>query len=256
MFLLYSTSGYDIVRSSKCMDFKTMNRFNYAILQPGSINAKPNGKLIPFVEHRSTSTILWPEKFSPSIENTIITDPCFTSEGYQHSIAILKELGMTFADIGYVFITHPHDDHIVRFPKEIIKPSFKKFDPTNNVLSSGIHISSSPGHSIKLQSLFFQSSSGKTVCITGDAILNKEWLLAWQYFWPNRYTQEEIIQTWKSVAAIIASADVIVPGHGGSITVTATLVEKMLRSFPSAPHSDKCSGVAHVLENRLNELNH
>lgn len=231
-----------------------MSRFNYAILQPGSIKVKPNGRLIPFVEHRSTSVILWPEDHSPSIENTILTDPCFTAEGYQYSIEILSELGMTFADIGYVFITHPHDDHIIRLPKGILKPAFRRFNPSDDIWSSKIRTSFYPGHSADLQSLIFRSSSGETVCIAGDAVLNEEWLRAWQYFWPNRYSQAEIIQTWKSVAAIVASADVIVPGHGAPISVSASLIKELLSGFPSAQYSGRCEEVAHILEKRLSEL--
>jgi len=231
-----------------------MSRFNYAILQPGSIKAKPNGRLIPFVEHRSTSVILWPEGHSPSIENTILTDPCFTAKGYQHSMEVLSELGVTFADIGYVFITHRHGDHTIRFPKGTLKPAFRRFDLKDDKWASGIRTSPYPGHSADLQSLIFRSSSGETVCIAGDAVLNEEWLRAWQYFWPNRYSQAEIIQTWKSVAAIVASADVIIPGHGASISVSASLIKELLSGFPSAQYSGRCEEVAQVLENRLSEL--
>lgn len=231
-----------------------MSRFNFAILQPGSIKAKPNGRLIPFVEHRSTSTLIWPEGDSPSRENSILTDPCFTTEGYQNATGILSKYGITFADIGYVFITHPHDDHSLRFPKGIRKPSFRWFIPNDDTWSSEIRIVTYPGHSATLQSLVFCSSSGGTISIAGDAILNEEWLRAWQYYWPNRYSQEEIIQTWKSVADIVASVDVIVPGHGASISVSASLIKEMLSGFPSAPHSAKCKEVVQILEKRLAEL--
>jgi len=231
-----------------------MSQFNYAILQPGSIRAKPSGRLLPFAEHRSTSAIIWPEGHSPSIETSILTDPCFTTDGYKHSIEVLNELGMTFADMGYVFITHPHDDHTLRFPPGTPKPTYRWFNPSDEIWSSGIRTSSYPGHSVDLKSLIFRSSSGETVYIAGDAILNEEWLMAWQYYWPNRYSQAEIIQTWKSVAAIIASADVIVPGHGTPISVSVTLVEELLSGFPSAQHSESCEEVAQVLEKRLSEL--
>ncbi|NQT73960.1 MAG: hypothetical protein HQ553_14525 [Chloroflexi bacterium] len=231
-----------------------MSRFNYAILQPGSIKAKPNGRLIPFAEHRSTSVVLWPEGHSPSIENTILTDPCLTAEGYQHSMEVLSELGVTFAEIGYVFITHQHNDHIIRFPKGILKPAFRRFNPSDDIWSSEIRTSFYPGHSADLKSLIFHSSSGDTMCIAGDAILNEEWLRAWQYFWPNRYSQAEIIQTWKSVAAIVASSDVIIPGHGAPISVSVALIKELLSGFPAAQHSDRCEEVAQVLKNRLAEL--
>ena len=231
-----------------------MRRFNYAILQPGSMKLNPNGRLIPLAQHCSTSTLIWPEDQSPSIENTILTDPCFTTEGYENAIGILGEYAIAFTDIGYVFVTHPHNDHTLKFPVGIRKPTFQWFNPSDDRWSTGFQTYTHPGHSDDMQSLVFRSSSNETICIAGDAILNEEWLKAWQYYWPNRYLQAEIIQTWESTADIVASADVIVPGHGTPISVTATLIKELLSSFPFAEHSAGCEGVVGILEKRLNEL--
>jgi glyoxylase-like metal-dependent hydrolase (beta-lactamase superfamily II) len=111
-----------------------------------------------------------------------------------------------------------------------------------------------PGHSPSLKSLTFCSGSGDKIWIAGDAILDEEWLRAWKFFWPNGYTPSSVIQTWKSVARIIANADVIVPGHGKPFRVTLPLVEKLLSDFPAAEYAGACGKAADMMADRLNRL--
>ena len=68
--------------------------------------------------------------------------------------------------------------------------------------------------------------------IVGDAIINKIWLIHWGYYWPNGYTTEQIVQTWRTVADILSKADVIVPGHGTPFRVTTSVIEEALAKTP------------------------
>lgn len=247
-------NGYGIVGTLISIKQNFMNRFNYAICQPGNIEVKPDGRTISSLERQSSSVLIWPEGQSPSAENTILTDPCFTANGYAHALRVLSDYGLSLDAIGQVFITHQHADHTPCLPKGIPKQSFRRFDPEDEKWASGIRTFSCPGHSPDSQSLIFQIPSRDNVWIVGDAILNEEWLLAWQFFWPNVYTRAEIVQTWRSVAIIVANADVIIPGHGAPFSVSASLVEKLLFNFPKAKYSAQCSEVTQVLHNRLLEL--
>jgi glyoxylase-like metal-dependent hydrolase (beta-lactamase superfamily II) len=92
------------------------------------------------------------------------------------------------------------------------------------------------------------------VWIVGDAILSLEWLLDWRYYWPNGYDVEEVIQTWRSVAAILAGAEVVIPGHGPAIEVTAVLLRDLIDVFPEAPYAASCPDVMATLAARELQL--
>ena len=34
--------------------------------------------------------------------------------------------------------------------------------------------------------------------------------MAWQYYWPNVYEVPEIVETWRSLAKILATADTVI----------------------------------------------
>ena len=110
-----------------------------------------------------------------------------------------------------------------------------------------------PGHAPDLQALRFPSESGE-VWIVGDAILSLEWLLDWRYYWPNGYDVDEVIQTWRSVAAILAGAEVVIPGHGPTFKVTAALLRDLVEGFPKAPSAAKCPDVLATLVGRQIQL--
>jgi glyoxylase-like metal-dependent hydrolase (beta-lactamase superfamily II) len=110
------------------------------------------------------------------------------------------------------------------------------------------------GHAPDLHALVFCSISGESVWVVGDAILDLTWLIAWKYYWPNLYNSHEIIQTWESVARILSRAEVVIPGHGGFITITATLIEELLATFPRAEYAEKCRDVESLLGERLHQL--
>ena len=92
------------------------------------------------------------------------------------------------------------------------------------------------------------------VWVASDAILNLEWLRAWQYYYPNRYNADEVIDTWRSLACILSEADIVIAGHGVEIEVTADLLAELLESFPDAPYADHCPDVAEMLRARLHML--
>jgi glyoxylase-like metal-dependent hydrolase (beta-lactamase superfamily II) len=226
-------------------------RYHYIFLQKGSISLAPNGTIDLSIEHRCSSVLIWPEGEQLSINNTILTDPCFTPEGFRNAEQELKRLGRAFTDIGHIFITHPHGDHLPNFPygKELAR--FRE-----GTLNSFPGIRTFPcfGHAPGLHAFVFRSVSDENVWIVGDAILNLEWLKAWKYFWPNLYSRREIVQTWESVAKILLSADVVISGHGGPIYVTASLLKELLSTFPSANYADQCQNVEQFLNRRLEQL--
>ncbi|MFC1742746.1 hypothetical protein ACFL35_02045 [Candidatus Riflebacteria bacterium] len=231
-----------------------MNKFNFSVLQHGQIGLKPDGTKKSWLEHRCTSVLIWPEDSTPSCENSVVTDPCFIGSGIKDAEAILEFLGLDFETIFEVFITHRHFDHGINLPRSQDDREFDYFQPGKNPTLAGIKTIPCPGHSRDLKALAFHSNTGQAVWIVGDAIIDREWLLDWKYYWPNGYRRNEIIQTWRSVGKIIASCGVIVPGHGSPFAVTYSLVEKLLLNFPSARHFDECDDILHLLEERLFQL--
>ncbi len=93
-----------------------------------------------------------------------------------------------------------------------------------------------------------------TVCVASDAILNRESLLAWQYFWPNVYEGPEVVETWRSLAKILATADTVIPGHGPPIRITSDLLAEMIDNFPRAEYGSLCPDVVGVFSQRLEKL--
>jgi hypothetical protein len=85
-------------------------------------------------------------------------------------------------------------------------------------------------------------------------VLDRQWLEAWQYYWPNGYAMPEIVETWRSVAKIVATADTIVPGHGPPIRVDAELVHGLAQGFTNAEYARECPDVLASLKRRCEEL--
>ncbi len=69
------------------------------------------------------------------------------------------------------------------------------------------------------------------VCIASDTILDLEWLKAWSPYWPNRYTESEVIDTWRSIASILSQADIVVPGYGKHFMINNSLLLEILERF-------------------------
>lgn len=236
------------------LETKLVKRYNYVLLQNGTLPLTLEGARDYSVEHRSTSVLIWPEDEQPSIDNTVLTDPCFTSRGFQYAMEQLEQHSLSFLDIGRFFVTHRHRDHVPTLAHFIGRTKLIKFEEGVNKALSEIVTVPYPGHAPDQQGLIFRSCSGQKVCIAGDAVLDIEWLKAWSYYWPNGYTVSEIVETWESVGKILFYADIIIPGHGQPIPVTAALIEELFVMFPSAQYASACPDVEQLLSNRYEQL--
>ncbi len=232
------------------MTDKKLQRFNWSIIQKGRLQLKSDGRIIKG-DHRCTSILAWPEDETPESEKAVLTDPCFTQRGYQIALHRLETLGASLDKIGRVFVTHEHHDHIVHIPARMCEIRLTILWLKGLKLAEGLSTRTYPGHFPEQLMLIFRSTDDKQVWVVGDAVLDEEWLRAWGYYWPNGYSRAEIIQTWRTVAAIVAEADVIVPGHGMPIYVEKPLVEDLLAGFPKAKFMEDCPDVADSLRERL-----
>jgi glyoxylase-like metal-dependent hydrolase (beta-lactamase superfamily II) len=231
-------------------DRNAPRRFNWRILQSGSLPLRPDGSLDQQAEHRCAATLLWPEDESPTPDNTVLVDPCFTAAGYDEAAAQLAALGAEFRDIGRIFVTHLHADHMLHLPSNARagRLATLRLDDGHEF---GLAAVDCPGHHPMLLALTFAAPDERQVWIVGDAVLDEAWLRAWKVYWPNQYSPPEVMQTWRSVGQIVARADVIVPGHGPAFGVTPDLVRDLLETFPNAPYADQCPQVIPLLRQRL-----
>lgn len=230
----------------------TMKRYQYTILQEGTLPLRSDGVSIYGIEHRCTAALIFPADEKPTARNTLVTDPCFTPSGFTDATIQLKQLQLTTANIGYFFVTHLHWDHLPDVPPRPPLPQWVNWEDAD-VDFPGLDNVPCPGHDPLLEALVFRSTRDEIVWVVGDAVLNLEWLQNWKYFWPNGYSKEEIIETWRTVAKIL-SADIIIPGHGAPIRVTRTLLESLRATFPMAEYAPECLDVRHALTRRLNQL--
>ena len=226
--------------------------FNWMILQAGQLPLRPDGRLVHTAEHRCTAVLIWPHGVHPAVDNTILIDPCFTDTGIEEAHAKLDRLDIALDDVGRIFITHLHGDHMLHLPYDVPAPRFRPLRPDTRI--DGIELVLCPGHHPLLLALTFRAADGRAIWVVGDAVLDEEWLRAWHYFWVNGYTPDEIAETWRSVAAIVARADLIIPGHGAPITVDAELVGHLLETFPQAAFADRCPSVIPTLRTRWLQL--
>ena len=229
-------------------------QYAYSVVQIGSLPLNPETEYDRSVEHRCTSILIWPEGDSPSLHNTVLTDPCFTSQGYQYAMQQLKPLKTTFQETGCIFVTHPHRDHCSNLAHFLGQQPGEPFQPGEHQHFEDLVSILLPGHAPTQQGLLFRAASQQLVCVAGDAILNEAWLRAWKYYWPNFYQETEIVQTWRSVAAILAHVDVVIPGHGLPFDVTAELVNHLAQTFAQAEHAAQCPDVLECLEKRYASL--
>lgn len=225
--------------------------YNWRILQHGDIPLRPNGELNVLAEHRCSAILVWPEDRDPSADTTIIIDPCFTDAGYDHALGVLDQLNITFRDMGRYLVTHLHGDHMLHLPRGLAGVRLRALRPPIN---EGLTLVPLPGHHELQFGLAFTDAGGRAVWAVGDAILGEEWLRAWKYYWPNGYTMPEIIETWRSVAQILARAEIVIPGHGPAFAITRDLLGDVIDSFPNAQHADQCPEVLESLRARLDSF--
>jgi glyoxylase-like metal-dependent hydrolase (beta-lactamase superfamily II) len=229
-------------------------RFNWMVLQSGQLPLRPDRRIDPEAEHRCTSVLVWPTGAEPALDNTVIADPCFTSAGYDHALVQLKTLNLTLSDIGRVFVTHLHGDHMLHLPHGIPVPRLRALRASDTLQWPGVALIPCPGHDPLLLALAIMAADGRALWIVGDAVLDEEWLRTWGYYWPNQYSPADVVETWRSVAKIVAGAAIIVPGHGPMIEVTVPLVRDLLICFVGAPYAGQCQDVAESLRTRLANL--
>lgn len=220
------------------------------ILQQGEFPLRPNGVCLPFVEHRCTVTLVWPRAEKPALHNSLVVDPCFSSQGLRRARHRLENADAAFEDFGFYFACHDHWDHLKSRYTEEVGQNWRPFGPGCTEELSGITVEPCPGHDPDLRAVRVPTEEGE-LWLVSDAILDLEWLTAWQYYWPNGYGEEEVVQTWRSVAKILAHAAWVIPGHGGGFEVTAALVDSLIGGFPSAEYSRACPDVLESLKLRL-----
>lgn len=233
--------------------------YQVRVLQAGSLPLRPDGT-ITGVPHACTATLVWPENASPTRENSVVVDPSFNGAGWRHAEAAMRHLGGGMDSIGCFFETHEHADHVFEVLDVQARAAADalgwRADHAPARLSEpidwpGISTFACPGHAPELRAFEVPTRDGR-VAIVGDAILDREWLLAWEVYWPNGYGAAEIVETWRSLAALLERADIIVPGHGLPIRIDAELIERLLDGFSFAAHWAECADVAgrlrHVLD--------
>jgi glyoxylase-like metal-dependent hydrolase (beta-lactamase superfamily II) len=204
-------------------------------------------------------TLIWPENAGPTKQNGVVIDPCFTRSGWQTAIKRLASVDAAPEDIGFFFESHPHGDHKLHVPRRSLigfrthNPcEWKRLDSQAAELPELVFVPC-PGHEAKLQSVRFYDQTGET-WIASDAVLNRDWLVAWEYYWPNVYSRQDVVETWRSVAKIVAAANTIIPGHGAPISVDAGLLEDLIERFPQAEYASQCPEVLEALKKRWSAL--
>lgn len=228
-------------------------QFNWSVLQVGRSPLRPDGMVVPLTEHRCTSALVWYESEVSWRDRTLVIDPCWRGIGCHSALRHLDEIGLRVEDIGYYFITHAHHDHKIMVPCFEGEPQWNNFVSGTDGFFKEVKIDSIPGHSPDSKAIFFNSTDG-LVCIAGDTILDLEWLKAWQPYWPNHYKESEVIETWRSIAAILSQADVVVPGHGKPFRISQPLLVDLLNGFTKTRYSNLCRDVASVIEQRVQWL--
>ena len=235
--------------------------YQYLILQDGSLPLKPDGRRTS-EDHACTSTLVWPSDTSPTPENSIVVDPCFSPASWDGTERRLEELDIGLSDIGYYCVTHQHYDHALNLPG---RRSLEQTPAAASVLDwtlftqddlrlfPGMRLVDCPGHAPELQSLCCDTAEGET-WIVGDAILDRDWLVRWMFYWPNGYDGTEIVETWRSVGKILETASVVIPGHGSPIVVDAELLQALLDGWPQAYRARECPDVSRCLMNRLERM--
>jgi glyoxylase-like metal-dependent hydrolase (beta-lactamase superfamily II) len=226
--------------------------YRWEVIQEGRLPLRPDGRWVRGIPHLCTSIVAWPAGETPGRNNSVITDPCFAPESIPETLARLACLGISFNDLGHLFETHRHGDHLMNLREELV-PRLRPWPgrwPSGAPLGA-MRVVACPGHSADLRSLAFTDVEGREVWIVGDAVLDEEWLRAWRCYWPNGYAPEEIRQTWHSLGRILSRADLIIPGHGPPLAVTPQLIADLAATFPHADEARVCPSVLDLLQRRL-----
>lgn len=227
-------------------------QYQFKTLQDGTLAVEPSGGKIPFAEHRCTCTLIWPRNVPVQPDNSVIVDPCFTAKGGRRAGSRVTACGADFESIGYLHITHAHPDHVLSLPlANTVR--WSPFDESCSRSLADVRLVRLPGHHNQLQAVVFPTADGPT-WVVGDAVLNTLWLRSWTVFWRNGYGPDEITATWRSVATVVSSASIVIPGHGVPFAVTGQLLSELLEAWPHAQHREACPDVEVTLRKRLAEV--
>jgi glyoxylase-like metal-dependent hydrolase (beta-lactamase superfamily II) len=229
--------------------------YDFAVIQRGSLAWSPLGVWRDHVPHVCTSTLVWQQPGAEdAVRRAILCDPCLSPKGLSQATARIGDLGLSWDDIDLAFETHQHGDHQLNVPALADRLARWPLDRAAPP-PAGLQVVPCPGHSNDLASLAFSSADGRQVWIVGDAILDEDWLRHWRFYWPNVYGEQEVVGTWRSVAYILAEADIVVPGHGDPIAVTAALLHEFAETFPvRAWCAEQCPDVADALRDRISQF--
>ncbi len=255
------TTNHQAAKRS-CGVQRTSVAYDYAVIQSGSMPLDPSGRQRPALAHRCASTLVWTHREDVPIfgqnprshDICILTDPCLVGDGVEQLTSLLGELAKSLSHINFVFETHQHGDHqlnVAVLADRLREWPYQRYAPP----PPGIRIVPTPGHSVDSSSLVFTAPNGEHVWIAGDAILSEVWLRQWAYYRPNGYDKSEIIDTWRSVALILAEADVVVPGHGLLIPITIHLLRDLSATFlRRAKYAGSCPDVGISIRERITQM--
>lgn len=159
-------------------------------------------------------------------EKTMIVDPAYgpyrerkrgiSEDEIQMKILELKMnlVGITMDDIDLVFTTHNHPDHMNLADKFVGHGArFSTGSSSGNFIMEGVKVIKTPGHSEDHHVLRFNDGTYDVV-VAGDTVVNLDYFKELAPYWMNRYSEEEIRVTRKSMYDISKMADLIIPGHG------------------------------------------
>ena len=138
-----------------------MTAYQMLILQDGELPLSSEGRIDRQREHRCTATLIWPADAEPAAANSLVVDPCFTSQGWQAALARLTALGISPADIGYYFVTHRHFDHTLALPQGVDLQNWQRWGPGRRVKFPSLSEVPCLGHAPDLHALKFPSESGE-----------------------------------------------------------------------------------------------
>jgi glyoxylase-like metal-dependent hydrolase (beta-lactamase superfamily II) len=153
----------------------------------------------------------------------LLVDPSFAD-----AAAMTKELdrrtGRKPGDVTACFVTHEHGDHfagVAHFPAarwlaspgvaEVLNRSAKlprQFEGVTGRLFDAVDVVPTPGHTAAHHSIRFDCD-GLSVMLAGDAVATRDFFRERRPF----YNAVDVEQSRKTMDAMAAAADVIVPGH-------------------------------------------